>query len=44
VVTARPSAGFGRVISRGSPNLVLTQVITALNDPPRYIIGIRGLG
>ena len=39
-VAARPRAGFGRVISRGGPNLVLTRVITALNNPPRYIIGI----
>ena len=40
-VAARPSAGFGSVISRGSPNLVLTRVVTAPNDPPlicnRYI-------
>ena len=45
-VTARPHTGFGRfghVISRGSPNLVLTQVVTALNNPPRYIIDISNL-
>ena len=39
-VAARPHAGFGRVISRGGPNLVLTRVVTALNDPPRYVIVI----
>ena len=39
-VAARPRAGFGRVISRGGPSLVLTRVVTALNDPPRYVIGI----
>ena len=32
-VAARPRAGFGRVISRGGPNLVLTRVVTAPNDP-----------
>ena len=40
-VAARPRAGFGRfgrVISRGGPNLVLTRVVTAPNDPPRYVI------
>ena len=45
-VAARPYAGFrrfGRVISRGSPNLVLTWVVTALNNPPRYVIDINGL-
>jgi hypothetical protein len=26
--------GFGRVISRGGPNLVLTRVVTALNGSP----------
>jgi len=31
-VAARPRAGFGRVISRGGPNLVLTRVVTALNQ------------
>ena len=40
-VAARPRAGFGRVISRGGPNLVLTRVVTAPNDSPpicdRYI-------
>ena len=42
-VAARPRAGFGRfgrVISRGGPNLVLTRVVTAPNDPPRYVIVI----
>jgi hypothetical protein len=39
-VAARPSAGFGGVISRGGPNLVLTRVVTAPNDPPRYVIDI----
>ena len=39
-VAARPRAGFGRVISRGGPNLVLTRVVTAPNDPPRYMIVI----
>ena len=44
-VAARPRAGFGRfgrVISRGGPNLVLTRVVTAPNDPPRYVIDING--
>jgi hypothetical protein len=39
-VATRPSAGFGRVISRGGPNLVLTRVVTAPNNPPRYVIDI----
>ena len=42
-VAARPYAGFGRfgrVISRGGPNLVLTRVVTAPNDPPRYVIDV----
>ena len=42
-VAARPRAGFrrfGRVISRGGPNLVLTRVVTAPNDLPRYVIDI----
>jgi len=39
-VAARPSVGFGGVISKGGPNLVLTRVVTAPNDPPRYIIVI----
>ena len=39
-VAARPRAGFGRVISRGGPNLVLTRVVTAPNQPPRYVIDI----
>ena len=42
-VAARPRAGFGRVISRGGPNLVLTRVVTAPNQPPpkcdRYLQG-----
>jgi hypothetical protein len=39
-VAARPRAGFGRVISRGGPNLVLTRVVTAPKRPPRYVIDI----
>jgi len=38
-VAARPRAGFVGVISRGGPNLVLTRVVTAPNQPPRYVIG-----
>ena len=42
-VAARPPVGFGRVISRGGLNLVLTRVVTAPNDPPppRYVIGLK---
>ena len=46
-VAARPRAGFGQfgcVISRGGPNLVLTRVVTAPNDPPRYVIDISSVG
>jgi len=39
-VAARPRAGFVRVIGRGGPNLVLTRVVTAPNQPPRYVIDI----
>ena len=42
-VAARPRAGFGRVISRGGPNLVLTRVVTAPNNPPRYVIAIKAI-
>jgi len=42
-VATRPRAGFGRVIGRGGPNLVLTQVVTAPNQPPRYVIVILGV-
>ena len=33
-VATRPYIGFGRVINRGSPNLILTQVVTTPNTPP----------
>ena len=39
-VAARPRAGFARDISRGGANLVLTWVVTAPNQPPRYVIVI----
>jgi hypothetical protein len=35
------SPKIARVISRGGPNLVLTRVVTAPNDPPpKYVIDI----
>src|SRR6266567_645542 len=37
-VAARPCAGFGRDIGGLTPNLVLTWVVTAPDQPPRYVI------
>ncbi len=39
-VAARPRAGFGRDIMGGGPNLALTWVVTAPNQPPQYVIDI----
>jgi len=39
-IAARLYMGFRCVINRGSPNLVLTWVVTAPNQPPQYMIVI----
>src|SRR6266566_1945852 len=39
-VAVRPRAGFGRDIMGGGPNPALTWVVTAPNQPPRYVIGV----
>jgi len=40
-VAARPCAGFARDIGGLTPNLVLTWVVTAPDQPPRYVIDIN---
>ena len=39
-VAMRPRAGFRRDIMGGGPNPALTWVVTAPNQPPRYVIDI----